>query len=204
MKKSTLETWKKLQKEGYFNKHPLYEMNFGFPHCVDYEHIKDKNVVEIGCGYGRESVFFNNYVNCMWAIDVTQDILEKAKTNLINSGSSYGTFFVLAENYKKEIPNNIDYVYALHVFQHLAPEQTKDYIDTMYKKLMVGGRFNAQFYIGTDKMMDEGKEPRVQYTKKEVLGLFENYKIEKTWLLNKFDAKNNLQYEHMYVIARKQ
>ena len=205
MKKSTLDTWKKLQKEGYFEKHVLYQNRpVGLPHCVDVEDILGKNVVEIGCGYGRDTIMFSEFAEVTYAVDVSDDILQKMVDHVTNQREYYPTIIpVLAEDYKELIPNNIDYVYALHVIQHLTIEQTKDYIETFYEKLKVGGKINFQFYIGTDKIIEEGKEPKVCYQKKEALGVFKKYKIEKTWTLEKFDAKGKLQYEHFYVIAKK-
>lgn len=194
-----LQNWKNLQENKYFENHPLYNMNkYDNPHCVDIHDIINKNVAEIGCGYGRETFFFSEYANYVYAIDVSETILNKMDLEEYEH-----VIPVLAEDYKEKIPDEIDYVYALHVFQHLTLEQTKDYINTFFKKLKKGGKFNAQFYLGTDKYMEEGKEPRICYTKEEALHLFKKYRIEKTWTLNKYKANGELQYTHFYIIGVK-
>ena len=199
--KSTLDIWKKLQIEGYFDKHPLYDIQeVGIPHCVEINDIAKKVVVDIGCGYGRDTWFFHLYAKKVYGIDVSKEILILAKKCMQDAKNIE---FVLAEEYKKKIPLSIDYVYALHVFQHLHPEQAKDYINTFRKRLKPNGKMNVQFYIGKDKIMEDGKEPKVQYSKEEAMVLFKDFKIHKTWTLHKFDKHNKIQYEHLYVLAGK-
>lgn len=205
MSDSTLDIWKKLQDEGYFKNHPLYKkMEMGIPHCVEMPDIIGKNVVEIGCGYGRDTVLLSTWAKRVYAIDVSQKILNDASDYIHGLTDKNNISFVLAEKYKSSIPNNsIHFVYALHVFQHLHPIQAQEYINNFYQKLVKGGKILIQFYLGTDKIIEEGKEPRVQYTREEALALFPNYNIERIWKLEKFNAENKLQYEHLYIIARK-
>ena len=206
MGKSTLKTWKKLQSEGYFENHPLYDcQTIGIPHCVDIKDISGKTVIDFGCGYGRDTKFFRKFANHVFAVDVSEEILVKAYNFVYNGEDILPVDFVLAEDLDCIQNTSVDYVYALHVFQHLSPEQAEEYIKVFHNKLVLDGRLMIQFYLGKDKMMDEGKEPRVQYTTEEAYKLFKSagFKIDRTWVLQKMDAKEHLQYEHLYIVGRK-
>lgn len=196
---TTLDMWKNLQKNNYFENHPHYK-NFPivkspiiFPNIFE-----NKTMVEIGCGYGRETAYFSKYVKKIYGIEVESYIIEKAKKFVTQNGNIKTTKFVLAENYKKEIPNNIDIVYSLHVFQHCAYRQIKDYIDTFYQKLKKAGLFYAQFYIGDKRIYEQKIELNIQYTVEEIKTLFKNYTI------NTIQTKLiYFKYKHLFIKAIK-
>lgn len=203
MKDSTLDTWKKLQEEGYFENHSLYDCkSTGIPHCVEMKEIVHKNVLDFGCGYGRDSLFFVLFANKVHCVDVSDTILNKAR-NFIGFGVD-NVEYVLSEKINEIPDNSLDYIYSLHVFQHLAPKQAEEYIKIFRKKLKKGGRLNIQFFIGNDKIMNKNTEPRVQYTMEETQGLYNKFRIDKVWMLDKFNKKEEHQYKHCYVIGVKE
>jgi len=173
-----LDNWKYLQKNGYFKNHNCYK-NFQLasedPQLI--EKIKDKIIVEIGCGYGRETHYFSKYARYIYAIDVSQDTLDLVQKTIIKHGIIKNVAFVLAEEYKNKINEPIDFLYSNYVFQHITPEIAKDYL-TYFKKLLTSdGEVNILLRHGGKKKYPIKKEPLIEYTLPEINELFEGYEI---------------------------
>ncbi len=204
-KKSTLKTWKYLQNHLYFEKHRVYQHeNIDIVPYIDLSMIKDKIVVEIGCGYGRETVYFAKHAKKVYAIEVSDTIIEKAKRYCLKQNGNLDNIqFVLADKYNTNIPQGIDFVYSRHVFQHLTPQQTQDYINIFYNKLNKGGYFCSQFYLGNTKKYPQNAEPEVRYTTSEILDLFKDYQLITKTLRNETATKSSTPLKHLYLITRK-
>lgn len=201
MKNSTLDIWKELQANNYFEKIRFYN---GFPLINSFPiDVKNKVIVEIGCGYGRATVYFSNNAKKVYAIDVSIDVFEKNQLFLERNGNINKVKFVLANKYKAIIPNEIDLVYSEHVFHHLTIEQIEEYIDFFYNKLKLGGIFYSQFLLGEEiKYFKTGNnEPVLQLPLKQVLELFKKYKI-KNYKFKTVESCTK-SYNHIYVLAIK-
>src|ERR1035438_6499673 len=83
--KSNVRFWKELQKEDYFENHPLYgdiKIDGGEESVMAIERFlplrADMKMAVIGCGYGRETIKLAPRVNRVYGIDVSEKILSKA------------------------------------------------------------------------------------------------------------------------------
>ena len=96
------------------------------------------NVLEIGCGIGRllspladmhkESMFYG--------IDISEEMIKLAPKK---------------DNIKyQQVPNNLDFVYSMLVFQHIEHQEKINYIKLAYEKLKNGGNLFFQFVIGKE------------------------------------------------------
>ena len=195
---STIETWKKLQDEDYFDNHRLYkDFKTEIPEYVAESDIKGKKVVEIGCGYGCHSVFLAKHAEMLYAIDVSRKIIERAY-NFTKSFNLYNIRFLQADSYDTLIPYGIDYAFEYLVFQHIEPELTKKYIDNLYEKMNIGGMFNMQFRLGKKKgYYPAGKEPTVYYDRDEVIRYFDGCRIETVENRRRGNAR------WLFIVARK-
>ncbi len=175
---NNLNTWKYLQANNYFANHNCYK-NFQLAKEDSklIEKIQDKVVVEIGCGYGRETYYFSKYVKEIYAIDVSNEILDLTKQTIIKFGKIWNVEYILAEEYKYLIKNPIDFVYSKHVFQHITPEFAKDYLSHFLYLLTPDGEIDILFRIGNRKDYPINQEPLVEYTLSELGNLFEGYNI---------------------------
>src|SRR5712691_12656819 len=130
--RSNLEFWKEMQEQDYFENHPCYR-------GLD-DHGGDVNFIEkfitlnpkmsavvIGCGYGRESAYIAKRVGWVYGIDVNETILSKARAWVTERGVHNFTA-ILADNYKSDIPNEIDLIYSIVVMQHLTKDLVYDYL----------------------------------------------------------------------------
>lgn len=177
-KKNNLLTWQYLQCRNYFGKHNCYK-NFQLApeDPVLIEKIRGKVVVEIGCGYGRETHYLAKYAKKVYAIDVSPEVLALAKTTLNRKKVSNKVTLVLAENYKEIIKEPVDYVYSRYVFQHIVPFLAKDYLNFFNTKLTKDGEIDIQLRVGDKKGFPVKGEPIVEYQLSEIKELFKDYHI---------------------------
>ncbi len=198
MKESTLDIWRKLQENGYFSNHRLYKnFQLGIPAYVNAEEICNKKIAEIGCGYGRETVYFSMLAKKVYAIDVSSIILDQTKEFVTKHGQIDKVELVLADECKDKIPSRLDYVYSRLVFQHLAPMQMFNYIKLFHSKLKKGGKINIQFKLGNSVLYRFGCEPDIRLSKELILSFFKGYKI-----LHERSVGGK-GYTHLYVTGEK-
>lgn len=176
---SNVSQWQAMQDANYFDKHTIYLdaqkrlKDFG----DDLEWIerrrpldKTMRVVVIGCGYGRETAMIAPKAGHVWGIDVSQRILNKCLRRLRSKGIENFTP-VRADAWKTDVPNTIDFVYCITVFQHLTRDLVEDYILGLARKLAPGGSFLCQFAELDDGTQDarlEVYEPSVLWKVPEI------------------------------------
>lgn len=103
----------------------------------------DAKILEIGPGYGRITgviacdYFLENY----YAIDVNP---------LFNYKKLYKTD---GKTIPPEIPDELDVVYSVNVFQHLSQSQRLSYYEQISKKLKCGGKFIFSNFIVSEETL---------------------------------------------------
>lgn len=191
---STLPTWKYLQENDYFEKHLLYNTFVTHsPDWVNVNDIQDKVVVEIGGGYGRQTVFFGKFASKVYMIEVSDRIISKAKWYVTKMHKLVNVQFILAEDYFTTLPGSLDYGYSYLVFQHMTPMQCAEYINVVYDRLKVGGKVSFQFRLGDTQVYGENIEPTVCYTWKDIVRMMKAYTMIDT----------RVKDTHIFVYARK-
>lgn len=174
-----LNNWKYLQDNGYFAKHNCYyQFQLAVPEQEIIDKITDKVMVDIGCGYGRDTYYFSKYAKLVYAIDVSPSILQLANRFIKKNGDRKRVTFALAENYKDIITKPVDFVYSKHVFQHITPTMAKAYMKFFHKQLKVDGSVDLLFRIGEKKNYPKNSEPLVEYNSEEIKELFQGFKIK--------------------------
>jgi len=93
---------------------------------------KDYKMLEIGPGYGN--IFYpiiakHNLESCYYSIDVNP---------LFYHDNMYQCD---GRNIPEQIPNELDMIYSINVFQHLSKAQRLSYYQQAFKKLRSGGKF---------------------------------------------------------------
>ena len=181
--RSNVQYWQELQSEGYFENHPCYDgiKEAGGEECLGaiarFTTLgHDKSIAIIGCGYGRESLKLSREVAHIYGIDVSDEILDKARKFLGEHGVTNFTG-VLHENYKQDIPTGLDLVFSIVVMQHLTRDLVLDYFSNLAGKLKPGGGFVVQFveelFDGADELDAELKkyEPSISWTLRQLAQL---------------------------------
>ena len=169
-----LYTWEYLQANNYFQNHNCYksfQLAKEDPEII--EKIRDKVMVDIGCGYGRETYYFSKYAKKVYAIDVSSPVLNLANKFISEYGNYRTVKFVLAKEYEDIIKEPIDFVYSRHVFQHITPHLAKRYLKHFAQILR--GEIDILFRVGDKKKYPLMKEPLVEYTNLELAEMLEKY-----------------------------
>jgi cyclopropane fatty-acyl-phospholipid synthase-like methyltransferase len=181
--RSNLEHWKRLQERDYFEHHSSYSglKDFGGHNEISAINMftrleRSMRVVVIGCGYGRETTQIAREVDRVYGIDVSPVILDKAVKYLADRGVTNFTP-VLADDYRDQIPAEIDLVFSVAVMQLITRDLVYDYFRTLAAKLSVSGLFIAQFVEYLDQAapdMDadlQADEPEVTWTMHQLFDL---------------------------------
>ncbi|KAF5033224.1 Trans-aconitate 2-methyltransferase [anaerobic digester metagenome] len=176
---SNVTCWQTMQDNNYFERHNVYLneekrlKDFGDDLVwIERRRTLDPSmrVAVIGCGYGREAAMIAPRVAHLWGIDVSPRILEKCSRRLRSKGIENVTM-VQADTWKATIPDGIDLVYCITVFQHLTRDLVEDYLQGLGRKLAPGGQFLCQFAEledGTNDARLEVYEPSVRWTVPEI------------------------------------
>jgi SAM-dependent methyltransferase len=189
--RSNLDVWKKLQNDGYFEKHPCYKgiSDFGGQEAVQaiewFVPIRaDMRIAVIGCGYGRETLKLAPLVQRVYGIDVSETILDKAVAYLSERNITNFTP-VLAESFARTIPSGLDVVFSIVVMQHLTRDLVRNYFVELGSKLTPGGGFVVQFldeasvdYGATDAPEKTGGEPSISWSPWQLVELSRTAKLK--------------------------
>ncbi|NCC84158.1 MAG: glycosyltransferase [Clostridia bacterium] len=182
---SNVSQWQAMQDNDYFERHNVYLdeskrlKDFGDDLAwIERRRPLDPSmrVAVIGCGYGRETAMIAPRVAHVWGIDVSPRILEKCRRRLRSKGINNVTM-VQADSWKTVIPNRLDFVYCITVFQHLTRDLVEDYLCGLGRKLTPGGQFLCQFAElkdGTHDARLEVYEPSVLWTVPEIEAVIRN------------------------------
>lgn len=96
-------------------------------------------ILEIGPGYGAITGYIsvNHELKNYYAIDVNPMFKFKFKRLYKTDGKTI----------PNKVPNGLDVVYSVNVFQHLSPEQRMSYYKQIKDKLKVGGKFIFSMFV---------------------------------------------------------
>ena len=124
-----------------------------FLHLIEVNNDKWGKVLEIGCGIGRLIVPLadKHPEGTFYGIDISDEMMSLAprRENII-----YGIHV---------LPDNLDLIYSMLVFQHIPHEEKIEYIKIAYDKLANLGTFFFQFVVG-----DENAPYSYQTTDEEI------------------------------------
>jgi len=110
------------------------------------EKFSDKKMLEIGCGIGRLAGLFSNIFSSYTGVDVSDRMIEIAKTKLNNVKNV--EFFVNNGLDLAQIRNeSMDFVFEGFVFQHIPKKEiVENYCKETFRVLRNGGHFMALFW----------------------------------------------------------
>lgn len=106
-----------------------------------FEKNQNAKILEIGPGHGSLTQYLalNHNLKNYYAIDIHP--LFKFRRLYKTDGKSI----------PKIIPNELDIIYSINVFQHLTPEQRMNYYKQIKNKLKVGGKFIFSMFVLSEK-----------------------------------------------------
>jgi len=100
-------------------------------------------VLEIGCGFGRMTMFIAPYCKTLYAVDISSELLRIASSRLDHPIYQHVHFIETDGMHLDGVPNNsVDIAFEYIVFQHCSSEEViMSYIREVGKKLKIGGMF---------------------------------------------------------------
>lgn len=198
-----VDAWRALHRNGYFRKHPFYqggnrvagkdvEMISAF-HPL----LKTDAVMIIGCGYGRETALIAPKVRIVYAIDVPEAI-NQADDFLISRGITNVEFIVYErEGWITKIPESVDFVYSVNVFQHLARTVARDYLSRAFFRMRGNGLIQfCKCLDGGEPDVEDHRiyEPQVNWTIPEIATMFKEF----GYTIDKIETIPMNQNKHRY------
>jgi hypothetical protein len=110
-----------------------------------YVHEPNFKILEIGPGYGG----FHSHIKDLCGTDENYYGID------VNPLYKYERLFkTTGKTIPNKVPNNLDIVYSMNVFQHLSKTQRKGYYTRIHKKLKKGGVFVFGMFVETEKNKD--------------------------------------------------
>jgi len=94
---------------------------------------KKANIVEIGCGDGRDAIEIVKYAEQYEGFDPSSGLLDIAKIRVP------GASFVVADTYTYKYPDNLDVVFAFASLLHINKDALSDVFNQIHKSLRSGG-----------------------------------------------------------------
>ena len=150
MLQNNLKIWKDIQEKDYFHSNPSYSglhtAGDEVLQAINYftELHSTYNVIVIGCGYGRETLYIAPCVKTVYGIEVSEKLLHTA-VKFVNSRGVKNFIPVLVDTWKQDIPQNIDFVFSEIVLQHITDDIVIDYLCELGKRLKPQGEMVIQF-----------------------------------------------------------
>lgn len=125
--------------------------------------ILGKIMIELGCGAGRMTKFLSYSTKKLYAMDISQGILNKAIERI---GSRKNVEFIVSPGDFSFLPEySIDIIFSVAVFQHANEESVEYYLKDGATTLKQGGYFIFQIPISSQhETIPYENEPAVDMT----------------------------------------
>ncbi|MDE6435788.1 MAG: adenylyl-sulfate kinase [Lachnospiraceae bacterium] len=140
----------------YYNSNVCPEEPSLFAHFSASNMVKNKNLLELGCGNGRDSVFFaKNGLNVM-AIDASDVVISELqkKYNMENLCFICDDFVCSSTLFVSQY----DYCYSRFSLHAINEEQESEMIRNVYNSLKVGGMFFIEVRSIHDDLFEKGEK----------------------------------------------
>lgn len=118
--------------------------------------LPEKNLLELGCGNGRDSLYFYHLGLNVTAIDASDIIIKKLQNDY-----PYGNICFICDDFVCSptiFAGQYDYCYSRFTIHSINEEQESEVIKNVYKVLKDGGKFFIEVRSVNDKICGKGKK----------------------------------------------
>ena len=146
------EYWNEFYKKGLANKEPTL-----FAQYVSENYLEDgKTILELGCGNGRDSLYFGKKDLNVIAIDGADQVIESLQLENCNSKVKFfRDDFVTTDIYKTK---KVNYVYSRFTLHAITEEQEDILLKNVYQGIEEGGMFFIEVRSVRDDLFGKGKK----------------------------------------------
>ena len=120
--------------------------------CLDY-FPKDSHILDIGCGNGRDSVFFSEKGFRVFACDQSEVAINFLKSKYINNPYFFVSDILDLTNHHSKV----NVVYARFVLHAILDSELLNLIENIYKLLPPGGLFMSESRSDKTNISEVGK-----------------------------------------------
>lgn len=113
-----------------------------------------RELVELGCGNGRDAVFFAGRGLCVTALDLSKQAIDMLNEKHIQNARFLCGDFIAADCHK---PEQYDYAYSRFTIHAINEKQEKLLLRTMYRSLKPNGKFFIEVRSVNDPLFGMGK-----------------------------------------------
>lgn len=143
------------------------------------------NVLELGCGAGRNALFMAQQGCAVKAVDLSEVALQWAKER--SAEQRLDIQFVQANLFDLDFPENeYDFIYDAGCFHHIAPHRRIQYVELVHRALKRGGYFALNcfaengVYGGSnisdwDVYRNRSLQGGLGYTKEKLQSIFKDF-----------------------------
>jgi cyclopropane fatty-acyl-phospholipid synthase-like methyltransferase len=133
--------WDEMHKNGYDAFSGTMLFNSIFHNCLHI--LKDKRVLDIGCGSGDAFQWMKDVVYSYEGIDISEEVCKKANKRFkeYNATKYGGAYKCDGEGNIPLINEEVDVVFSALVFQHIQKTYLEKYFQEANRVLIPGGRF---------------------------------------------------------------
>ena len=169
------EYWRKYYKKNYS---PYKESDFAKFVLQFLE--KEKYLLELGCGNGRDSIFFSKNLINVLAVDQVSD-----EINFLNSNFSNERIKFICDDFTNlEILDNFDYIYSRFTIHSITESEEDRVLKWVFKHLYKNGLFFIESRSINDIMYNNGTK----------LSINENFTDHYRRYMNKDKFISKLEY----------
>ena len=114
-----------------------------------------KHMVELGCGNGRDAVFFAGQGLCVTALDMSGEAIEQLKSrNIPNAEFQQGVFV----NSDVHQPESYDYAYSRFTVHSINRSQEQVLLGNVFRGLRTGGKLFIEVRGVHDPLFGKGRQ----------------------------------------------
>lgn len=140
----------------YYSQNPNINEPSLFARAIEKKLSKGKTILELGCGNGRDSIYFSQLGFNVTAIDASDGVIKKLKQE-----NSEDNICFICDDFVSSaaiFSGQYDYVYARFSLHAINEEQETEVLHNVYKVLKQGGMFFIEVRSINDELCGKGKK----------------------------------------------
>lgn len=181
-----IESFKKLWKGGFRTGYNIQRNQKGLEKYLQTNLTNDMVILEIGCGGGQWTKFYEPFVKKIYCIDVLSADHNNFWNYVGEDKKNKITYITVNDFLLKDIPDNsIDYVFSYDVFCHISLSGQDLYLKNLYNKCKDNCVLNIM-YADCDKYFKN--EPHNIVYQETDYNIFNNHNLLKNVIKNDCDG----------------